>query len=326
PPLSLSLRVALTRVSAKDSPPRGVAVPAPPRRGSLVQQAATAVAESGGLVKSIIKRPVDAKETPKKGDMVVMHYVASLSDGTVFDSSRYRKERFQFVLGESEVIDGWDILVGTMALGEIAQFRIPPDYAYGEAGAKYGDEVIVPPNETLTFEVELLDIGTPKEEEQVEEEPEPESDEKTWFWEKDPERESGKGIGWAWQATGSGKEICVSVPIPKDTTVKQIKVDIRTFSLLCKIGSQVFIDSKISQDVDMDDSYWVVDVKDDKPYLLIYLAKLNKEVRWESLLLGGDPVDAPAPKAVEADVVDVDAALRAANATTRSSPGIIDAS
>jgi len=221
-----------------------------------------------------------------------------------------------------------------MALGEVAQFRIPPDYAYGEVGAYLGDVLIVPPNETLSFEVELLDIGTPIEEPEPEEavteeeaeEEEPESDEKIWFWEKDPERESGQGIGWAWQATGSGKEICVSVPVPADATIKQIKVDIRTFSLQCKIGNKVIIDHKISEDVDMDDSSWVVDVKDDKPYILIYLAKLKPEVKWESLLLGGDPKEAPAPEVVEADVVDVDAALRAANAATRKGKGIIDAS
>jgi len=277
---------------------------------------------------------VNAKEKPKKGDMVVIHYVGSLSDGTVFDSSRYRKEKFQFVLGDTEVIDGWDILVETMALGEVAQFCVPPDYAYGEAGAYFDDELIVPPNETLSFEVELLDIGTPIKEpdpeeaaKEEEEEEEPETDEKAWFWEKDPERESGKGIGWAWQATGSGKEICVSVPIPADVTVKQIKVDIRTFSLQCKLGNKVVIDSKISQDVDMDESSWVVEIKDDKPYILIYLAKLKPDVRWESLLQGGDPKDTPEPEVVEADVVDVDAALRAANAATRKAKGgIIDAS
>merc|ERR1712032_605435 len=133
------------------------------------------------------------------------------------------------------------------------------------------------------------------------------------------------GPGYAWQATGTGKEILVTVPMPKDITIKEMKVDIRTFSLLCKVGDKVVIDHKVSQDVDMDDSHWDIELKDDTPYLLIYLAKLKPEVRWESLLQGGDPKESSKPDMIEPDVVDVDAALLAVNSASRRG-SIIDSS
>jgi hypothetical protein len=275
----------------------------------------------------ILKRSMEPDVKPKKGDLVKMHYVGRFSDGSCFDSSRWRQKPFEFVLGETEVIDGWDIMLETMAIGEIADLRIPPGYAYGEAGV----EGYVPPNESLSFEVELLDIGTPMDPEPEESKAaEPAAEQSTpFFWDEVEDRESGKGRGYAWQATGSGSEICVTVPLSKDIKVKEVKVDIRTFSLSCKIGSETVIDSKVSQDVDMDESHWDFDVKDGNPYLLIYLAKLDPSKKWESLLEGGDEAPAESIDDVDMEVIDVDAALRMANAavqkgTSRQAPTVID--
>lgn len=88
----------------------------------------------------------------KIGDTLEVHYVGKLQDGTVFDTSIGR-EPFPFVLGAGEVIPGWDQGVQGMRVGGKRLLIIPPDLAYGPSG--YGP---IPPNATLTFEVELVDI------------------------------------------------------------------------------------------------------------------------------------------------------------------------
>lgn len=91
---------------------------------------------------------------PKKGDTVTVHYTGWLTDGTKFDSSLDRDEPFSFVLGEGQVIAGWDQGVATMRVGDKARLTIPSELAYGEQGYPGA----IPPSATLIFEVELLAV------------------------------------------------------------------------------------------------------------------------------------------------------------------------
>jgi peptidylprolyl isomerase len=93
-------------------------------------------------------------DMPEDGQTVVVHYTGWLEDGTKFDSSLDRGEPFSFPVGQGSVIAGWDEGVATMKVGGKRQLVIPPDLGYGEAGAG----ATIPPNATLIFEVELLDI------------------------------------------------------------------------------------------------------------------------------------------------------------------------
>ncbi len=91
---------------------------------------------------------------PVKGKTVKVHYTGMLLDGTKFDSSVDRKQPFEFVIGEGQVIKGWDEGIAMMKKGGKARLIIPSSIAYGENGRM----PTIPPSATLVFDVELLEI------------------------------------------------------------------------------------------------------------------------------------------------------------------------
>ncbi|HLD95585.1 MAG TPA: FKBP-type peptidyl-prolyl cis-trans isomerase [Alphaproteobacteria bacterium] len=90
----------------------------------------------------------------KAGDRIRAHYTGQLEDGTVFDSSHNRNQPLKFTLGVGQVIKGWDDGLQGMLEGGKRRLTIPPHLGYGAHGA--GDSI--PPNATLIFDVELVEV------------------------------------------------------------------------------------------------------------------------------------------------------------------------
>ncbi len=105
-----------------------------------------------GLRYQIIQEGNGAKA--EKGKNVSVHYKGQLTDGTVFDSSYKRNEPIDFPLGVGQVISGWDEGIQLLKVGDKARFVIPSHLGYGSRGAGG----VIPPDATLIFDVELMNV------------------------------------------------------------------------------------------------------------------------------------------------------------------------
>lgn len=107
-----------------------------------------------GEVVDMEELEVGSGRKPREGDTVYVHYTGRLDDGTRFDSSYDRDKPFSFTVGEKKVIRGWEEAVTEMQVGGRYKLVVPPKLGYGSKGQppKIG------PNETLHFEIELLEI------------------------------------------------------------------------------------------------------------------------------------------------------------------------
>jgi len=90
----------------------------------------------------------------QNGKTVSVHYTGQLPDGKVFDSSYPRKKPIEFPLGQGNVIEGWEEGIALLKVGDKARFVIPAHLGYGSRGAGG----VIPPNATLIFDVELMDV------------------------------------------------------------------------------------------------------------------------------------------------------------------------
>ncbi len=116
------------------------------------KEGAKTVTTASGL--KYIDQVIGKGASPVKGKQVKVHYTGTLENGKKFDSSVDRNEPFVFVIGVGQVIPGWDEGVMSMKVGGKRKLIVPAKLGYGAAGAGG----VIPPNATLLFDVELLDV------------------------------------------------------------------------------------------------------------------------------------------------------------------------
>jgi FKBP-type peptidyl-prolyl cis-trans isomerase len=150
---SIALVIAMTGAFLLAAPSGAAAQTAAKTTGKMTGKIMTT---DSGL--QIIDGTVGTGATPKPGQICVMHYTGWLYEdgkkGKKFDSSVDRNEPFEFPIGQRRVIAGWDEGVASMKVGGKRTLIIPPALGYGARGAGG----VIPPNATLMFDVELLDV------------------------------------------------------------------------------------------------------------------------------------------------------------------------
>ena len=97
----------------------------------------------------------DGERCTGRGQTAIVHYTGWLEDGTKFDSSKDHDRPFSFPVACGYVIPGWDEGVVGMQVGGVRKLTVPSQLAYGESGAGG----VIPPNATLVFEIELLELS-----------------------------------------------------------------------------------------------------------------------------------------------------------------------
>lgn len=142
------------KASTKSTPKKTVATPGKtPAKPAKASAGKDTITTASGLRYVItVKNPKGSKAA--KGDQVEAHYTGTLLNGKKFDSSRDRNQTFKFVLGQGQVIKGWDEAFALLRTGEQARLIIPAQLGYGSQ-----DMGEIPPNSTLVFDVELVSVN-----------------------------------------------------------------------------------------------------------------------------------------------------------------------
>ena len=155
PPAPATAPAAQAQPAAPAAQPATAPAPAAAQPAAVAAKEATPMemvtTPSGLKYQEIV---VGTGAQPQVGQTVVVHYTGWLTDGKKFDSSVDRGQPFKFVLGRGMVIKGWDEGLSTMKVGGKRKLTIPPELGYGPRGAGG----VIPPNATLVFDVELIDV------------------------------------------------------------------------------------------------------------------------------------------------------------------------
>lgn len=144
---TLYFDVELLSVTIQPTPP-----PAPPP--TSIDESEYTTTESGLMYAPITP---GSGESPEEGEIVTIHFVGWTEEDNAMFADSHSAQPIQFTVGREEIISGWDEAVMLMSVGEVAQFIMPPELAFGEEGL----QGLVPPNARVVFELQLLEITPP---------------------------------------------------------------------------------------------------------------------------------------------------------------------
>lgn len=218
---------------------------------------------------------------PRLGDRVTIQYTAMLSNGEEFFTTRDFESPFTFRVGHGETIQGIDDAVMDMSKGEYSVFTIAPKLAYGEEGL----EGKVPPNETLTYEIELVDYRDmdPEVDEFDEDFKIPDDLDKHGKNDLGPGGEDPNGK-YRWER--HGQEMIVIAPIGDGTTRKDIEYEVKKQWVKVVVAGDVLLDGEPGCDIDEDESDWEIKVDSDgRRSLFLHLKKDHEFKLWPPTLL-----------------------------------------
>ena len=143
-----------TPVPAPTPPPQAAAPPGPPSLAEATKLGEPAKRPSG-LVYETLKEGTGPQA--RSGDTATIHYTAAVEGGNQFDSTCHRNQPATFEIGDSRLIQGWNEGIAGMKVGERRKVTVPSNLAYGALGRL----PVIPPNGTLSLDVELLALGEP---------------------------------------------------------------------------------------------------------------------------------------------------------------------
>ncbi len=161
PITALPALAAAALLSCQDPVPEPEPPPKPAKTATPAEPKSEAAPPASGAATEPTAKEVVIKDekvgkgkAAKNGDTLSVHYTGKLTDGTKFDSSRDRNEPFDVKLGAGQVIKGWEEGLVGMKKGGKRTLTIPPEKGYGKSGSPPK----IPPNATLVFDVELMEI------------------------------------------------------------------------------------------------------------------------------------------------------------------------
>eukprot|EP00931_Biecheleriopsis_adriatica_P119279 TRINITY_DN94519_c0_g1_i1.p1 TRINITY_DN94519_c0_g1~~TRINITY_DN94519_c0_g1_i1.p1 ORF type:complete len:346 (-),score=44.99 TRINITY_DN94519_c0_g1_i1:69-1076(-) len=227
----------------------------------------------GSILKGIIEEGSDPPIYPILGDECLCHFVGTLPDGKVFNDTLKRDQPFKFALGAEHVLEGFDEGVATMRKGERAVFKLSPDVAYGSTGARDEKDWQVPPDTPVTFDIRLLDVIKPEEQDRGY------GSEDVGAGGSDPD---GR---YTWERKGT--EVLVTLPVMRDTVTKDIGYAFKERSVFITVRGEVLLDGVPGCELNYEECFWeLVEHADGQKLLLVHLQKKGAlSARWPETLL-----------------------------------------
>ena len=281
--MMLAVFVAPTALNALNAPtiPRAALVAPrhrPPHACAIDVDARGAELEAG-LWKSVEAEAPDGAVAACWGAKVSVNYRASFENGTFFDVAHWgRSSPLEAQLTPaSGLIDGLQKGIQSMRKGERARLTCEPRWAYGELGTPKR----IPPNATLIYDVELVDVDRDGFDERDDDTFDLDAYRKTL---EGGEVSSGRADGYAWRE--GGEELSVWVPLADDQGKRDVAVDFGLKEVAIAVGGAAVVAGRLRGKVRIDDCYWVID--DDYEggrALQVVLAKASTFTKWEGLFV-----------------------------------------